>query len=263
MRRLNRVCCALLTALAPASLFAQVSVQGSTVHEIDAAPGAVRTGTIAVSNFSPSPQVARIYLSDYIFFSDGTSRFDPPGSLRRSNSQWIQLSAQDLTIPAGATVPVSYTVRVPGGDTLTGSYWSLIMIEGVGAPATAGRTGVGLSTTYRYGVQVVTHLANTGQSRLTIKSGKLGPDEGRGPVLNLEIANTGERATKFDVTTELYDSEGTVRARLQQARGLTYPGSSLMHRVELGKLPQGTYKAVVVIDAGAGNLSGAQYTLKL
>jgi len=49
---------------------------------------------------------------------------------------------------------------------------------------------------------------------------------------------------------------------LQDSRGLTYPGTSLMHRVELGKLPQGTYRAVVVIDA-AGSLTGAQYTLQL
>jgi hypothetical protein len=248
---------------APSIVAAQVSVQGNTLHEIDAAPGAVRTGAIAVSNFSATAQVARIYLSDYIFYADGTSRFDPPGSLQRSNSGWIQLSAQDVTIPPGATIPVTYTVRVPSVDSLSGSYWSLVMVESTGAPPTSGRTGLGLSAKVRYAVQIVTHLQNSGIRRVTIKSGKLGPDEGRGPVLHLELTNSGERATKFDVTTELYDSEGIVRGRMQQSRGLTYPGSSLMHRVELGPLPQGTYKAVVVIDAGGGNLTGAQYTLKL
>lgn len=265
MRRLNTHPLSLLIALGltAASLSAQVSVQGNTVQEHDATPGAIRTGTIAITNTSPNPQVARIYLTDYIFFADGSSRYDPPGSLHRSNADWIQLGATDVTLPPGATVPISYTVRVPRIDSLTGSYWSLVMVENSAVPVASSR-GVGISANIRYAVQVVTHLQKSGVRRLTIKSGKLGPDvEGRGPDLVLEIANTGERATRFDVTTELYDSQGTVRARMQQSRGLTYPGTSLTHRVGFGKLPSGTYRAVVVIDAGTGSLTGAQYTLKL
>jgi hypothetical protein len=248
--------------IVPASVDAQISVHGNTVHEIDGAPGAIRTGTIAITNPTRSPQVARLYLSDYMFYSDGTSRYDPPGSLRRSNSSWIQLGAQELTVPAGTTLPVHYTVRVPGIDSLTGSYWSLIMVEAVSAPSTATR-GVGISANVRYAVQVVTHLANTGQRRFTVRSGKLAPGaDGAGVALQLDIVNTGERATRFDVTTEVYDSTGTVVSRSQQPRGLTYPGSSLLHKVELGQLQRGsTYKAVVVIDAGGGSLTGAQYTL--
>ena len=252
-------------ALAAATrLDAQISVQGNTVHEHDAPPGGVRMGTIAVTNTSPNPQVARIYLTDYLFFADGTARYDRPGSVPRSNAGWIQLGAQDVTIPPGATVPVSYTVRVPPVDSLSGSYWSVVMVEGVGAPMAAGQRGVGLATTVRYGVQIVTHLAKAGDRRLTVKSGKLAPGaDGKGVALQLEIENTGQQATRFDITTEVFDSVGTVRARSTQSRGLTYPGTSLMHRVELGQLARGaTYRAVVVIDAGSGNLNGAQYTLK-
>jgi hypothetical protein len=266
MRPLVRLFQGLLIAsvLTAQTLRAQISVQGSTVHEHDAAPGAVRTGMIAITNASPNPQVARVYLTDYLFFADGSSRYDSPGSVPRSNARWIQLGAQDVTIPAGATVPVSYSVRVPADDSLTGSFWSVIMVEGVGIPgAPSARAGIGLSAKVRYGVQVVTHLMNTGQRSMTVRSGKLGPGaEGRGPELVLEIENTGERATKFDITTEVFDAEGAVRARVQQSRGLTYPGTSLIHRIELGNLSPGTYKAVVVIDAG-GSLTGAQYSLKL
>jgi len=243
---------------------AQISVQGNTVHEHDGAPGAVRMGTIAITNVSATPQLARIYLTDYLFFADGTSRYDRPGSVARSNADWIQIGAQDVTVPAGATIPVNYTIRIPATDSLNGSYWSVIMVEGVGAPGPTSRTGMGLSTTVRYGVQVVTHLASTGERRLTVKSGKLAPGaNGAGVALQLEIENTGQRATRFDITTEVFDSAGTVRSRSQQSRGLTYPGTSLMHKVELGQLTRGAaYRAVVVIDAGGGNLSGAQYTLR-
>jgi hypothetical protein len=250
--------------LTAAELSAQVSVQGNTVHEHDAAPGAIRTGTISVTNASPNPQIARVYLSDYLFFADGSSRFDRAGSLPRSNADWIQLGAQDVTLPPGATVPVSYTVRVPGNTTLTGSYWSVVMVEGMATPSASARGGVGLATTVRYAVQIVTHLPNSGTRRMAVKSGKLEAGAaGRGPELVLEIANTGERATKFDITTELYDNQGVVRARVQQSRGLTYPGTSLTHRVELGKQAPGAYRAVVVIDAGSGSLTGAQYTLQM
>jgi hypothetical protein len=214
-------------------------------------------------NASATPQIARVYLTDYLFFADGSSRYDKAGSVPRSNAQWIQLGAQEVTVPPGATVPLQYTVRVPSADALTGSYWSVIMVEAAGAPGPATRGGLGLSTVVRYGVQVVTHLHDSGERRLTIQSGKLAPGANGGVALHLEIANTGERATKFDVTTEVFDSTGTVRSRAQQSRGLTYPGTSLLHRVELGELTRGSsYRAVVVLDAGSGNLSGAQYTLK-
>lgn len=249
----------------PATLHGQITVAGSTVHEFTAAPGSVHGGSVSLVNPTDRVQRARVYATDYLYFADGTSRFDPPGTLARSNAAWVQLAAQEVVLPPGGTAAVAYSIQVPRSDTLSGSFWSLLMVESVEGGASGGqpgRPGVGIKPTVRYGIQVVSHVEETGTRKMSLVSGALAASDS-GAALDLEIANVGSRATRFDVTTEIYDAEGVARGRFQQSRGLTYPGTSLMHRVELGRLPAGTYRAVVVIDAGDGALAGAHYTLRI
>src|SRR5439155_12856160 len=68
---------ALLSVTAPVRARAQISVVGNTVEERTAAPGDTYVGTIVVRNLTPQSQPVRIYQSDYSFFADGTSHFDP------------------------------------------------------------------------------------------------------------------------------------------------------------------------------------------
>lgn len=252
----------LLAAYQNDEAHAQIAVLGNSVQEHEGTPGALLSGTIAVSNASDRPQVARLYLTDYQYSADGTSRFDAPGSTTRSSASWVQLSASEVLVPAGATIPVAYTIRVPAGDSISGSYWNVIMVETKGPAKTgASATGVGLSASIRYGIQVVTSIVGSDDRRLTIRSGTLAADS-TGSALALVIENAGTLATRFAVTTEIYDAGGAIVGRFEQQRGLTYPGSTLAHQVKLPQLAAGKYKAVVMIDAGNGSLSGAQYTLR-
>ena len=68
---------------------AQIAVVGSTVEERVSAPGETYLGTIVVRNLTLQDQPVRIYQTDYLFFADGTSHFDDPGSAKKSNAKWI------------------------------------------------------------------------------------------------------------------------------------------------------------------------------
>src|SRR5207248_5029938 len=72
---------ALLSATAPACAIAQISVVGNSVEEKTAVAGDTYIGTIVVRNLTSESQPVSIYQSDYSFFADGTSHFDPPGSV--------------------------------------------------------------------------------------------------------------------------------------------------------------------------------------
>ena len=251
-----------LAAALPADARAQVAVIGSTVEEHDAAPGQRYEGTIVVRNLSNRPQPVRVYQTDYRFFADGTSRFDSAGSEPRSNAAWVHPSVSSLTIPPGTDVNVTYVVAVPAIDSLRGTYWSAVMIEGAPtAPPQAGAHEIGLGAVVRYAVQLATHLPNTGSRRVRLAKHAFAPDSAKLLTLEMTVENTGERAYRPNLWVELYDANGTQRARLEKQRGLLYPGSSIRQRFTFPALPAGTYKAVVFADTGDETVSAAQYTL--
>jgi hypothetical protein len=75
------------------------------------------------------------------------------------------------------------------------------------------------------------------------------------------VQNAGERAYRPNLWIELYDAAGTLRGRMEQQRGLLYPGTSLKQHFSFGALPAGEYKAVVFADTGDDTVSAAQYKL--
>ncbi len=252
-------------AALPAAAGAQVSVLSETVQEQAAAPGETYTGTVRVLNPSRVPQSVRVYQADYRFYADGTTHFDPAGSTARSNARWVAPGAGQVPLPPGGETTVTYTVTVPAGDSVTGTYWSAVMVEGVplggGAPGGPdGRAQVGVGAVLRYAVQVATHVrGGSRRVRFTVPAVRAAPDGGR--TLDLTVENVGERGYRPSLWVEVYDAEGALRARRQQDRGLLYPGTSVRQQFALGALPAGTYKVVLFADTGDDAVYAAAHKL--
>jgi len=258
------VAAVLVAAAVP--LAAQIAVIGSTVEEHVSAPGDSYVGTIVVRNLTKQDQPVRIYQTDYTFFADGTSHFDDAGTIRRSNAKWVTPTVRSLLVPPSSEMTVSYTVKVPAADSLVGTYWSAIMVEG--APTEAGRSSggrpqVGVGAVMRYAVQVATHIKATGSRKVSFANTRFINDSAtKEQRFELEVQNVGERAYRPALWIEVYDEQGTLKANARQERGLLYPGTSLKQAFALGKLAPGTYRAVVFADSGEDAVFAAQFTLK-
>lgn len=243
----------------------QVSVLSSTVEEHTGAPGESYTGRIAVSNTTADSQAVRIYQTDYQFHANGTSSFDQAGSTPRSNAHWISLQSAQVVVGPHSIASVPYTVVIPRTDSLRGTYWSVVMVEGVGAPASlhaaADRPQVGISTVIRYAVQVATHIGSTGTRTIHLSAPHASQKPDSGAFIDVDVENTGQRAYRPQLWIELYDAQGKLRGSAKQSRGLLYPGTSLHQRFALGALPPGTYKAVIYADTGEDSVYAAQYTV--
>ncbi|MDQ6717877.1 MAG: hypothetical protein M3Z17_05970 [Gemmatimonadota bacterium] len=242
---------------------AQIAVLGNTVEERAATPGETYIGTIVVKNLTAVAQAVRIYQTDYSFFSDGTSHFDAPGSLKRSNASWITPATGSIALPPSGAITVAYTVRVPMSDTLHGTYWSTIMVEGAenSPPVTAAKK-VGLGSIMRYAVQVATHLDTGEIGKIAFDKQRVVADSTGTEFLELEVLNTGEKGYRPLMWMELYDSMGSLRTKVQQQRGLLYPATSVIQKFALGKLAAGSYKAVVFADTGDDAVFAAEFKLK-
>lgn len=259
----------LLLAAPPAALRAQIAVVANTVDEHPAAPGQSYSGTLRLRNPDREPREARLYLTDYTFSADGRTDYPAAGSLPRSNARWVTFSPAQVRLGPGEEATVGYTVAVPADPTLAGTYWSLLMVEGIApgapgssAPRARGRVEVGVTPTIRYGVQLATTLAGTGTAEVRFVAARA-VAEGRGKVLELEVANSGTLAYRPELRVELFDAAGSRVGTYTSRRGLVYPGASILQRFELGPLPAGEYQALVVGDTGATDLFGAQYRLRL
>jgi hypothetical protein len=231
----------------------------------------VYDGTIVVKNDSESEQEVKVYQRDYFFTSDGKNLYGDPGNLPRSNARWITFAPTSIMLPPKATANVAYTVTVPrdsAGKPLTGSYWSMLMVECIppGSPESSIRrkdsTTLGILQNIRYAIQIASHLANTGSKMVRFKDVKLTKGEGDGRILQVDIENSGDLYVRPDVTVELFGTDGKSHGKIPGTKFRMYPGTSVRHLIPLGEIPPGTYKTLIVVDAGGQDVFGAQYTLQ-
>ena len=261
--RLTLVALLVGALVTPARSDAQIAVVGSTVEEHTAAPGQSYEGTILIRNLTAQPQSVKVYQTDYRFFADGTSHFDSAATTPRSNASWIKPSASNIIIPPNGEVTLGYAIAVPAIDTLRGTYWSALMIEGAPTmPPAAANKQVGLGAIVRYAVQLATHLPATGSRKVAFANQTLSADSAGHKIVELEVENIGDRGYRPSIWVELYDSTGALRGRREQQRGLLYPGTSLKQRFVFDTLPAGTYKAVIFADTGDDSVFAAQYKLQ-
>ena len=256
----------LALALLAVACHAGIVVDG-LVHERVAGSGELYSGTITIRNAEPDTMTARLYQKDYLFYSNGSNVYGDPGVDERSNASWVTLSANYIEVPGRGSVEVGYTVSVPAGDSLRGSYWSLVMIEELpekGAGSTQEyllpqRSSV--TQVLRYGVQIVTHIGGTGERVVAFTDRNLIQADDGTRTLMIDVENTGERSMRPNLWVELHDSSGSRLGRFESAKRRLYPGTSVRFAVDLTAAPSGSYQALVVVDNGDEHVFGAQYGL--
>jgi len=179
---------------------AEVGISSGLSQEREAQIGETYRDTIIIRNNGNRPQEVKIYQTDYLFFSDGTNIYGEPGKDLRSNANWITFSPHRLIIPPKETATINYTINVPDDKSLMGTYWSMMMVEGIGEehPEASthpeeGKVLLGITQVVRYGIQIITHIEDTGSRELKFTETKLLAKEDEGRIFQIDLENTGER----------------------------------------------------------------------
>lgn len=123
-------------------------------------------------------------------------------------------------------------------------------------------TRAGVKQVLRYGIQMITHVGDTGVCTLRITDKMLTVTEDGRRVLLADIENTGERAQRPHVWVELYAESGSRIGPFKSDKRRLYPGTSARYMVDLSDAPTGSYQALVVVDNGDEHVFGAQYGLE-
>lgn len=272
MKRLFLLIAFILLGAISSPVTAQISVRSQLSHDESVIPGEQYSGAILVRNDSDKPQQAKVYQTDYLFQADGSNYFGDPGKLARSNASWIDVSASQVVVPPRSAIEITYRVNVPDqiNDAIpTGSYWSIIMVEGIPEASPENLENELPENTYgvlqvtRYGVQVASHLEDAASAALTITESQLTKADDTEATLNLAVRNDGSMLVRPDMWVELYAEDGTAVGRMDGQKSRLYPGTSITQRIKLGKLKPGAYRALVIMDAGEEDVFGAEYTLNI
>jgi hypothetical protein len=269
---MRRISCLILViacslVMVPRFALAGISVEGGLTHEKVSHAGETYQGVIMIKNQGDTPQELKIYLSDYRFNYEGQTTYGEPGKDPRSNANWISFTPSRLSIPPQDRAAINYTITVPADETLKGTYWSMLMIECLpeSSPEASDqkekKLALGITQVMRYAVQVITNIGDTGTKKIKfLKTELLKEKESR--ILQVDVENEGERLLSPQLWTELYAADGTSMGRFQGEQYRIYPNTSKRFRIDITKVPTGTYKALVVADCGENDLFGIQYTLK-
>jgi len=255
----------LFSVLFCTNILASVEVIGSLKHTFTCSPGETVSGQIRIQNSDPIDQEVRIYQTDYLYNYLDQTFYDEPGienGNKRSNASWIEYSPKTVVLKGKESRNVDFQISVPVSDSIEGTYWSVIMVEGV-SPIDPNQTGqLSIRTVTRYAVQIVNELTNKGNGRLTFMEPTLVKGDENSLFLAVDLINEGKHLIAPELNMELYDEEGSLVKTLTLERKGIYPTTSVRFMFNLEGLPsKKTYTAMIVAAGQDDDVFGLEYTL--
>ena len=162
----------LVSLFLPGAVLSGISVVGGLTYEKNVQPGESFQGVILLKNSNASPKEVKLYQTDYQFSimakmtmanRENCPAPMPPGS----PSVRIARSCRPKS-----TTGINYAVTVPKSGDLTGSYWSMLMVEEIAHDLPEASTQenrqlqLAVRQIRRLGIQTVTHIGDSGTRKL-------------------------------------------------------------------------------------------------
>lgn len=245
------------------NLLGSIVVINGLTHIHQTNEGEIVKGVIEVQNNGFETKAVRVYQKDYLFSHEGEVFYNSPGSNLRSNAKWIDFSPSYLELAPQQKTVINYQITIPEGEQLSGSYWSVLMVEGILPIAPdLPKNGLNISTIMRYAIQVATNIGETGTNSLDFIEAKLDKIDGN-PVGSIAVINNGERLLIPAVSIELFNEEGVSVGIKKATKKKIYPGTSTRFILDLDDLPKGNYQAVVLADCSEADVFGLNLSLSL
>jgi hypothetical protein len=249
--------------LLPITLLASVEVIGSLKQVFNSNPGETVKGQIRIQNNDATDQEVRIYQTDFLFNYQEQTFYDEPGKHRRSNANWINYSPKTVVLKSKESRNIDFEITVPKADSILGSYWSVIMVEGV-EPIDPNQKGdLSIRTATRYAVQIVNEINNKGVGTLKFLDPTLiRSEDGKKLYLAVDLENKGEHYIAPEVSIELYDQDGVLAKKIVAPKRGLYPTTSARFKLDLEGVPsKKTYTAMIVAAGADDDVFGLEYTL--
>lgn len=252
-----------LMVFSSVSAFANVIIVNGLTHIHQTLAGETIKGEIVIQNNDSEAQDVKIYQRDYFFRHEVGATYGEPGQLSRSNASWIDLGETYLTLKKKEKRTIQYEIHTPKIDTLTGTYWSVIMVEGVESPSVENfQKGLSVNTLIRYAVQVVSNVGNNAKKDLQFLDVQIQKDSSI-PMVEVVVENIGQHILIPKLSIELFGDNGQSIGVFSAEKKKTYPATSLVFQIPLPNIPSGTYPALLLADCLDEEIFGLNLSLDI
>ena len=255
--------------------YSQLSVHLNDITEEDIVPGDIVSATITIKNVGNIDTQAKLYLTDYQIILN-QNLYVSPNTTSRSNASWVNLGVSQVLIPALSKIEIPVEINTPNDPKLSGSYWSLIMVEEEplkildANPDGSGVEKTGLSIISRHGLNVITTFEN-GYPDFEFNSPSMAYSKSGTPNFSVNTENIGTSIARATVYLDIYSSNGKELGRIDIGKQVFRPANPLSITFDFGQLiaekkldlAEGSYSALLIVDAGEENLFGARYNLDI
>ena len=252
---------ALFLLLLSVSCHASVEVIGSLKHLYKGMPGEVYTGEIKLQNSGDTDQEVRVYQTNLLYNFEEFTYYEESSSHPRSNKGWINFSPKTLVIKAKEVRYIQYEITIPDSSSILGTYWSVIMVEGVNQIDPNQEGELKINTVTRYAIQMVTEINDPGEGSLKFLKPTL-VTEGEKLFLAIDLVNTGEHYIAPELSMELFDESGVSVKVLKARKKALFPTTSARFRLDLQDLQsEKTYECLIIAAGDNDDVFGLEYTL--
>jgi hypothetical protein len=261
MKKIKYCFALIFIGMLPLLSLASIEVLGSLKHLHRGIGGDTIRGEIKLHNSEEMDQEVRIYQTDLLYNYEDYTFYDEPVTHERSNASWINYSPKTLIVKGKENRFIQYEIVIPKTDTLSGTYWSIIMIEGVNTIDPEQKGELNINTVTRYAIQMVTEIENKGLGALTFLNPTL-ITEGDNLYLAVDIVNTGQHYIAPELSMELFNETGkSVKVITASKKGI-YPKTSVRFRLNLkGVESKKTYQCLIIADGKEEDVFGIDYVL--
>jgi len=240
-----------------------VAVLNGLAHEFNVSPGNIYRGKIELQNTSHISQIVTVYQSDITTKYTGETFYSDSITNDRSNLSWINLSSLSVTLESKEKGSIDFQITVPNSNTLTGTYWSVIMVEPRDPIyVQEDESGYSIQSKVRYAIQIVCNIGETGTIDLKFLniSKELYNEK---QYLKVDIENNGQVLIKPTLSLELFDVQGSSLPIIKVEKQRIFPNSSKRYIVNIDDIEPGIYQGILIADCETDDLFGVNITLNL
>lgn len=229
-------------------LQANIVILNGLSHNHKVENGQVYKGKISIENISNQPQSVKLFLQDFTYQSDGSINYTAPNTNIKTNTNWIKLNTNLISLKAKEKTEIFYEITVPKQITDPGSYWSVVIVEPVeNIKPSNEKQGINITSVVRYAIQIITDVdSEKAKPDLKFEDLKIEKEEGK-QILKIAIANKGNLYCKPTATAEIYNKKSGEKLGTfsSLAMGLL-PQTSKSFHVDISKMPPAKYNAVLI-----------------
>lgn len=229
---------------------AKVMIVNGLTHVHAGQHGQLLRGKIQVKNVGTAAEKILIYPNGLVQTCDEKTDFIPPDRQARGIGSWIETNVDETVIRAGETYEILYTITVPPDTALSGSYWTLLMIEGAEPVNKEVANQFTVGSKIRYAVQIIADIGTPESSKLNFEKVAFKQTESTRKIVRAKLKNLGKFMIVPKLTLEIYSKDGLKIKAFESAYQKVYPFTCKDFEIEISGLTNGKYDAVLVADYG-------------